>query len=98
VTLTLHEKRSTGFYESSEQSRTIFNIFGGAADASDLQATPAAGSGLGTPYVPGAGKGRILATAPDGETIWCAFHTLRRRGRGLCQDSAGMVYDLYIHK
>lgn len=98
VTLTLHEKRYTGFYEYYEQSHTIFNILGSATDTSDPQPTPAVGSGRGTAYVPGAGKGRILAMAPDGEAIRCEFHALRRHGHGLCQDSAGTVYDLSIHK
>ena len=98
VTLMLQEQRYTGFYEYSETPSPIFNILGGTPEASHFQTTSTEEHDRETAYVPGTGKGRILATAPDGEAIRCEFATLRRRGRGLCRDSRGTVYDLHVQR
>jgi hypothetical protein len=98
VTLTLHAQRYTGFYEYIETPSPIFNVLGGAPETSRPQTTTVGELDRETAYVPGTGKGRLLATAPNGEAIRCEFATLRRHGRGLCHDSGGMVYDLHVQR
>ncbi|HLZ65508.1 MAG TPA: hypothetical protein VKQ29_04720 [Aliidongia sp.] len=44
------------------------------------------------------GNGSMLLSAPDGSTLRCSFDydTLSATGLGVCQDSAGEMYDLQI--
>jgi len=54
-----------------------------------------AGSFLGSNS---SGNGSMLLSAPDGATLRCGFDydTLSATGLGVCQDSAGELYDLQI--
>jgi len=48
---------------------------------------------------PAQGGGSVFASAADGSTLHCeyVFNTLSRSGVGVCQDSAGEVFDLQIN-
>lgn len=49
--------------------------------------------------LPTGGPGTILASAPDGSTLRCAFSfsEMGRTGIGKCQDNQGQMYDLQIN-
>ncbi|MBI3506378.1 MAG: hypothetical protein HY059_16195 [Proteobacteria bacterium] len=69
--------------------------FASATATSGAQSATAFGSAVGMPM---GGPGSVLASAPDGSALRCAFswsewgHT----GIGVCQDNKGEIYDLQI--
>lgn len=57
-------------------------------------------SGTATTFsLPAGGPGSILASAPDGTSLRCSFQysSWGGTGMGVCQDSAGEIYDLQIN-
>jgi len=93
ITLTLGSKTYTG--------RWVYVMHGGGIGVGT--ATAFAGGNIATvtgtaTSLPTGGGGTILATAPDGSTLRCVFDYSEWGGTGVgvCQDSAGELYDLQI--
>lgn len=61
-----------------------------------LQTTTASATMLS---LPSSGPGSILASAADGSSLRCSFQYSEwgKTGMGVCQDSAGEIYDLQIN-
>ncbi len=69
--------------------------FGTASAFSGTQSATATSTFVGLPT---GGNGSVLASAPDGSTLRCAFEYSEwgSTGVGVCQDGKGEVYDLQI--
>lgn len=70
--------------------------FGTATSFSGGQTATATGTFVALPT---GGNGTVIASAPDGTQLRCAFNysELSDAGTGVCQDSTGQIFDMQIH-
>ena len=97
LTINMNGKTYRGTYVYGGGSVAVTNSFGSATAFSGSQSVYAYGSGSSTTFIPGSGKGQLLAFSDDGDAIRCNFNYQSSSGIGVCEDNKGNLYDLQIH-
>jgi hypothetical protein len=94
ITITIGARQFTGQWIYMESGGSVG--IETATGYSSRGAATATGIGVGLPT---GGNGNVIASAPDGTTLRCAFNfsEIDMHGVGLCQDNKGETYDLQIN-
>lgn len=96
ITINLNGQTYTGTYVY-DGTKVLFTTGDAYATAySGNSSASAYGHSNSTTYIPGSGKGQLVATSGN-DTIRCDFNYSDGSGIGYCQDNSHNEYDLIIH-